>query len=123
MPMPVPADWYPHRRPDGEGVGWIVPDDDGLFQPVDLLGRTIGSTSVDWSEAEALLEEHGIGYLADGYDLRLPDGTERPVRIAEASSEGITVVADEFGAASAVGAAHERFRLPFPATENLRPRP
>ncbi|MCU4670988.1 hypothetical protein ACFQRL_00110 [Microbacterium fluvii] len=117
--MPVPADWYPHRRPDGEGVGWIVPDGEG-FQAVDLLGRTIGPTSVDWLAAEVLLEERGIGYLADRYTLRLPDGTERSVRIAEVSSEGISVVADEFGIASAVGAVHEHFRLPFPAPEELQ---
>ncbi|KAA9134866.1 hypothetical protein [Microbacterium caowuchunii] len=120
--MPVPADWYPHRRPDGEIVGWIVPDLQG-FRAVDLLGRAVGSTSVDWLVAEALLEDRGIGYLADRYTLRLPDGSERPVRIAETSSEGITVVADEFGMASAVGAVHERFRLSFPAPEDLQPRP
>ena len=118
----MPADWYPHRRSDGEVVGWIAPDADG-FRAVDLLGRTVGSSPVDWLEAEALLEDRGIGYLADRYRLRMPDGSERPVRIAEASREGITVVADEFGMASAVGAAHERFRLPFPAPEDLQPRP
>lgn len=118
----APVDWYPHRRPDGESVGWIVPDGEG-FKAIDLLGRTVGPTSVDWVVAEELLEDRGIGYLADRYSLRLPDGTERPVRIAEASSEGITVIADEFGMASAVGAAHERFVLPFPAPDHLQPRP
>jgi hypothetical protein len=42
------------------------------------------------------------------------------VRIAEASSRGVTVVADEFGAASAVGGDPERFRLAFPAPPELR---
>lgn len=78
---------------------------------------------MDWIEAEELLEECGIGYLVDRYTLRLPDGTERAVRIAEVSSEGITVVADEFGMASAIGALHERFRLPFPAPRDLQARP
>lgn len=121
-PVPVPADWYPHRRADGEGVGWIAPDSDGDgFRAIDLLGRTVGPRPVDWVRAEELLEDRGIGYLADRYRLRLHDGTERPVRIAEAGSDGITVIADEFGVASAVGATHERFVLPFPAPESLQP--
>lgn len=78
---------------------------------------------MEWVEAEAALEERGIGYLADRYGLLLPDGTERPVRIAEVSSEGIIVVADEFGAASAVGAHPARISLPFPAPTNLQHRP
>lgn len=45
-----------------------------------------------------------------------------PVRIAEANPRGVIVVADEYGAASAVGASPERFRLPFPVGDELRPR-
>lgn len=116
----LPPEWIEHRRSDGETVGWIVPDGDG-FRARDLLGREVTDRVVDWLAAEELLEERGIGYLADRYALRLPDGIERPVRISEASAEGITVVADEFGAASAVGATVERFRLEFPAPEVLRP--
>lgn len=118
--MAVPEDWYPHRRADGEGVGWIVPDGDD-FRAVDLLGRAVGDGAVDWIAAEELLEERGIGYLADRWVLTLPDGSERPVRIAEASADGITVVADEFGAAAAVGANADRFLLPFPAPATLVP--
>jgi hypothetical protein len=33
----------------------------------------------------------------------------------------VTVVADEYGSASAVGADSDRFRLPFPAPDALRP--
>ncbi len=117
----LPDDWIEHRRADGETVGWIVPDGDG-FRARDLLGREVTAGVVDWLEAEETLDDLGIGYLADRYALRLPDGTERPVRIAEASVRGITVVADEFGAASAVGATLDRFRLRFPAPDELRPR-
>lgn len=113
------SDWIPHRRPDGETVGWIVAEGDG-FRARDLLGREVTDV-VDWLTAEETLDELGIGYLADRYMLRLPDGAERPVRIAEASIRGITVVADEYGAASAVGATPERFRLTFPAPDELRP--
>lgn len=103
-------------------MGWIVPEND-CFRAIDLLGRPVGSAPVDWIEAEELLEDRGIGYLAERYSLRLPDGSERPVRVSEASTEGIIVVADEYGMASAVGAAHERFLLPFPAPQDLQPRP
>ncbi|MDW4573618.1 hypothetical protein R8Z57_12615 [Microbacterium sp. M3] len=120
----LPLDWIEHRRPDGEIVGWMLPDGDG-FRAFDLLGRertAPGEAPVDWLEAEELLEGIGIGYLADGWSLRLADGTERPVRIAEATPRGVTVLADEYGAASAVGAVPERFHLPFPVGDELGPR-
>ena len=115
----LPADWIEHRRDDRELVGWIVPEGEG-FRPVDRLGRWVTAAPVDWLEAEEILEALGIGFLADRYLLRLPDGTERPVRISEASPDGVIVVADEYGAASAVGANSDRFRLPFPAPADLR---
>jgi len=117
----LPPDWIEHRRPDGETLGWIVPDGDG-FRVRDLLGREVSRGVVDWLEAEETLDALGIGYLADRYTLRLPDGTERPVRISEASVRGVTVVADEFGVASAVGATLERFRLGFPISDELHSR-
>lgn len=116
----LPADWIEHRRPDGEVLGWMVADGEG-FRVRDLLGRELTPAPLDWLEAEALLDELGIGYLADRWTLRFADGSERPVRIAEASARGVTVLADEYGAASAVGADPERFRLPFPAPAELRP--
>lgn len=121
----LPLDWIEHRRADGELLGWMLADGDG-FRVFDLLGRERragdADGAIDWLAAEELLDDLGIGYLADQWTLCLPDGTERPVRIAEVSVRGITVVADEFGAASAVGADLERFRLPFPVTDELRPR-
>ena len=116
----LPADWIEHRRGDGEVLGWMVADGEG-FRVRDLLGRERAARPVDWLEAEELLEELGIGYLADRWILRLSDGTERLVRIAEASPRGITVVADDFGAASAVGSRPERFQLPFPVPHHLTP--
>lgn len=114
-----PTDWIEHRRPDGETLGWMIPDGDG-FRVRDLLGRELTPEPLEWLEAEELLDDLGIGYLADRWTLRFPDGTERPVRIAEASERGVTVVADEFGIASAVGGRPERFHLPFPAPAELR---
>ncbi|MBD3941347.1 hypothetical protein IF188_06495 [Microbacterium sp. NEAU-LLC] len=122
----LPADWIAHRRPDGELLGWMRPDGEG-FRVFDLLGRerTPGGPDgapLEWLDAEELLDELGIGYLADRWTLRLPDGAERPVRIGEASPRGVVVVADEYGAASAVGANPERFALPFPVGDALAPR-
>lgn len=115
------GDWIEHRRAeDRELVGWIVPEGEG-FRPVDVLGRRVTAAPVEWLEAEEILDALGIGFLADRYLLSLPDGSKRPVRIAEASPDGITVVSDEFGSASAVGADSDRFRLPFPVPEELRP--
>lgn len=116
----LPTDWIEHRRPDGEVLGWMLPDGEG-FRVFDLLGRERTAEPVEWLDAEVLLDELGIGYLADRWWLRFEDGSERPVRISEASPRGITVVGDEFGAASAVGADLDRFRLPWPAPSELRP--
>ncbi|MHC3000544.1 hypothetical protein [Microbacterium sp. HJ5] len=116
----LPPDWIEHRRPDGEVLGWMVADGDG-FRVHDLLGRERSAGPLEWLDAEELLDDLGIGYLADRWTLRFADGSERPVRISEASPRGITVVADEFGMASAVGAELERFRLTFPAPAELRP--
>jgi ABC-type cobalamin/Fe3+-siderophores transport systems, ATPase components len=108
----TPADWIEHRRGDRELLGWMAPSGDG-FVVHDLLGRP-RTPPLDWLAAEEFLEQLGIGYLADRYVLVGPDGSERPVRIGEASAAGVTVVADEFGAAQAVGANPERIPLPFP---------
>ncbi|QNN54001.1 hypothetical protein [Nocardioides mesophilus] len=112
-------DWIEHRRPDGELLGWMVPDGDG-FHIIDLLGRQRTESPADWPDAEEALETLGIGYLANRYSLRLSDGVERRVRIGEVNRSGIVVLADDFGSASAVGANPEVFNLPFPAPEALR---
>lgn len=117
----LPDDWIEHRRADGEIVGWIVMIGDG-FVAMDALGRQVTPEPVDWLDAETLLEERGLGFLAEPHELEFDDGSVRPVRISEASAAGVVVLADEFGKASAVGAAHERFHLPFPAPERLRRR-
>jgi hypothetical protein len=116
--MPGP-NWIEHRRSDGEHVGWMVPAGDG-FHIVDLLGRRRTEAPLDWTDAEEALETLGIGYLANGYGLRLAGGVERRVRISEVSASGIVVVADDLGSAAAVGANPEVFELPFPAPEELR---
>lgn len=117
--MSAAPDWIAHRRGDGELLGWMAPDGE-RFRVIDLLGHDLAPEPLDWLEAEELLEATGIGYLADRYELAVGAGKPRRVRIGEVSSSRIVVVADDFGAASAVGAHPERIELPFPAPEGLR---
>lgn len=98
----VPGDWTVHRRDDGELVGWIRPDGDA-WTAIDLLGRE-AVASVDWLDAEAALEERGIGYLADVWMLEVT-----PARIV--------VKVDDYGD---VSRATERFTLPWPIPAGLR---
>ncbi|MEO8528395.1 MAG: hypothetical protein ABI435_04895, partial [Pseudolysinimonas sp.] len=97
-----PTDWIEHRRGDGERVGWMFAEGDG-FHVVDLLGRRITTEPIDWLDAETMLDDLGIGYLADKYLLTTEAGVERSVRIGEVSTSGVVVVADDWGRASAVG--------------------
>ena len=119
--MVLPPDWIEHRRAGRRDARLDRPGRRRLPRPRPARARGDRRTSSTGSRPKRCSTPSGIGYLADRYALRLPDGTERPVRIAEASVRGVTVVADEFGAASAVGATLERFRLAFPVPEELRP--
>lgn len=90
------ADWIEHRRSgDGELLGWMRPVGDG-FVVIDLLGR-VRTDPVDWLTAEETLDELGIGYLADPYELRLDDSSWLRVRIIEVSTQTIRVKKDDFG--------------------------
>ncbi len=115
----IPQTWIPHRRADGETLGWIEPAGED-FVAHDLLGRPVTDEPVDWLAAEEALEEIGIRYLADAYTLDLPDGPRR-VRVGEATVDGITLVADDFGSAGVVGSDPELIRVSFPAPDTLRP--
>ncbi|RUQ98115.1 hypothetical protein [Labedella endophytica] len=113
----MPEDWIEHRRGiDGELLGWMRPDGDG-FVVIDLLGRE-RSAALDWLDAEELLEELGIGYLADPYELRLESGAWLRVRLAEVSSRRIRVKKDDWGDMSAPQLFYD---LPFPPRDALRP--
>jgi len=114
--MSANEDWIEHRRGDRELVGWIVPRGDG-FVTVDLLGREDPEV-VDWDVAEERLEERGIGYLADKYELLLETGEWLRVVITEVSPERIRVKQDDFGAIGMPD--QQRFELPFPMPPTLR---
>jgi len=116
-------DWTPHRRDDGELLGWIHPAGDD-WVAVDVLGRPASAPS-DWLDAEAALEERGIAWLADPWML---DGeAERPlrVRIVEVTPDRggvpgrIVVKVDDFG--DVTRPPTERFELPWPIPSRLRP--
>jgi hypothetical protein len=113
--MAVPSDWITHRRGDGELLGWMRPDGDG-FVAIDLLGRDV-TAIVDWLEAEETLEETGIGYLADPYEL-LVDGEWVRVRLTEVSADAIRVKTEDWGA---IDAPVSQYVIPLPAPDTLRP--
>lgn len=110
------ADWIEHRRGlDGERLGWMQPRGDG-FIVIDLLGREVTGV-LDWPGAEQVLDELGIGYLADAYELQRDDGTWMRVRVAEVSPGRIRVKKDDWGDMTAPQVYYE---LPFPAPDSLR---
>lgn len=136
------ADGTPHRRDDGELLGWIRPDGD-RWTPIDLLGRPV-SPPVEWLEAEAALEGAGLSYLAEPWmpedpdagdddlnghgDARADDGADDDddsgrgtavrVRFVEVTPDRIVVKAEDFGA---VGSPTRRWVLPWPVPARLRP--
>lgn len=114
----LPEGWIPHRRGDGEVVGWLeIVGDDVIAH--DLLGQAVTPRGLDWHEAEQALEDRGIGYLAEQHTFTTPYGKLVPVRIGEATTEQVTVVVDEFGTASVIGADLESHVLPFPVPRRL----
>lgn len=116
----IPADWTPHRREDGELLGWIRPEG-ADWLAVDVLGREL-TGEIDWLEAEAALEEHGIRWLADPWILEGQDEGPLRVQIVEVVPEGdgrITVKADDFGDMQRPPT--QRYVLGWPVPSRLRP--
>ncbi|WP_333909606.1 hypothetical protein [Pseudoclavibacter terrae] len=113
--MTSPSDWIEHRRGDGELLGWMRPHGDG-FVVIDLLGREC-SGELDWFEAETLLDDLGIGYLADAYELRLENGAWLRVRITEVSTVRVRVKRDDWGD---ITVPNVEFTLSFPPNDELR---
>jgi len=116
------TDWTPHRRDDGELLGWIHPDGDA-WVAVDVLGR-LASDAVEWLDAEAALEERGIGWLADPWMLEGEGDRVLRVRILEVTpdEEGvpgrILVKVDDFG--DVTRPQTQQFSLPWPIPDRLR---
>jgi hypothetical protein len=119
--MPYP-DWTPHRRDDGELLGWIHPAGDD-WAAVDVLGRPV-SGPVEWLDAEAALEDHGIAWLAEPWMLE--GEADRPLRVRivevtpddEVSPGRIVVKIDDFG--DMTRPATTQFTLAWPIPDRLR---
>lgn len=113
----LPEDWIEHRRAgDRELVGWVRPDGDG-FVALDRLGHPVTDV-VDWDVAEEALEERGLHWLSDLWQLQVEDGRWLRVRLVEVSAERVVVKLDDFGD---VNAELRTWTLPFPAPATLRP--
>lgn len=116
------TDWTPHRRDDGELLGWIHPEGEA-WVAIDVLGRAV-SGPTEWLDAEAALEYHGIAWLADPWMLE--GEAERPlrVRIVEVTPDGegrsgrIVVKVDDFG--DITRPATHQYVLSWPAPDRLR---
>lgn len=97
--MMIPHDWTPyHRVDDGELVGYLRPavDDPELVTPVTLFGHPLADEpGEDWW-AEQVLEDLGLSYLADRWELVREDGTTSRVVISECSPERVVVALAEF---------------------------
>lgn len=105
----IPADWEPHHRADDrEHVGYLVPVGADLVRPATLVGTWLGGPSAR-DEAEEVLDEVGLSYLIEPWELVTEDGTAVRVVLLEISAE--RVVVGEATSAQVVGA---------PVTEHSR---
>ena len=93
----------------------MEPREEG-FVVIDLLGRE-RTGILKWMAAEEALEDLGIGYLADIYELQLDSGEWIRVRLAEVSPTSIVAKLDDWGA---VGAPQVYYPLGFPMPSTLR---
>jgi hypothetical protein len=114
--MTTRDDWIDHHRGDHERLGWLAPEGDG-FVVIDLLGRR-RTEALDWSSAGQVLDELGLGYLADPFELRLDDGRWLRVCILEVSTDAIRVKRDDWGN---IDVPLLEYMLSFPISDQLRP--
>ena len=120
--MPRP-DWTPHRRDDGELLGWIHPAGDD-WVAVDVLGRTVTGPT-EWLDAEAALDAHGISWLAEAWMLEGEGDHPLRVRMLEVTPDDdgvpgrIVVKIDDFG--DMTRPATTQFALAWPIPDRLRP--
>ncbi|MCT1459577.1 hypothetical protein M3G03_08510 [Aestuariimicrobium sp. p3-SID1156] len=77
------------RSNDNELVGYIAVTDEGDFVPFDLLHRQAGP-ACQLAQAEELLDEIGLGLLAEVYELQR-DGQRLRVGIKELTRNEVVV--------------------------------
>lgn len=105
---------FPHRRrSDHEHVGYLRMTEDGMFVPIDLLWNEIDGP-VDLPRAEMLLDDLGLGYLAEEWWLEVRGHPERvKVRIREVTAERVVLANADYGYPADIGTA---FTEPNPTT-------
>lgn len=119
----IPADWTPHRRDDGELLGWIRPEG-GHWVAIDLLGHAASDVG-EWLDAEEALESRGLAWLADIWMLERDAGEALQVKVVEVApgrdgeAGRVVVQTDDFGA---IDVPVEQYQLPWPSPLALRPR-
>ncbi|HEX5730137.1 hypothetical protein [Microbacterium sp.] len=119
----IPADWTPHRRDDGELLGWIRPEG-GHWVAIDLLGHA-ASDAGEWLDAEEALESRGLAWLADIWMLERDAGEALQVKVVEVApgrdgeAGRVVVQTDDFGA---IDIPVKQYQLPWPSPLALRPR-
>lgn len=108
-------DWTPHRRDDGEVLGWIRPEGSG-WVAVDILGRDV-TGAVEWLDAEEALDARGLGWLAEKWMLERDGAAPLAVRLVEVTPERVVVKSEDFGA---IDAPLRTYVLAWPAPAALR---
>lgn len=115
----IPSSWETyHRNDDGELIGYLSAEHDGLV-PRTLLGTPLDGP-LDRFGAEQTLEDAGLSYLADPWILALDDGSQRRVLLVEVDAERAVLAGAEF--AQVVGAPRDggdRIEVSLP-TDRLR---
>lgn len=122
----LPESWIPHRREDGELIGWIdMTVAEPKLVPIDRLGRAMDPVD-DWFEAEEALDSIGLRFLAERYVYRGGGGNDddddeatQPVtvRISQVYDDRIVLTTALTDAVEDVG---REIVVPFPAPDELR---
>ncbi|MCT1515656.1 hypothetical protein [Dietzia cercidiphylli] len=115
----IPEAWIPHRREDGELIGWIdMTVAEPLLVPIDRLGRRLDPVD-EWHDAEDVLDEIGLRFLMDRYVVE-EEGRDTVVRIAHVYDDRIVLSTALTDAVEDVG---RQIVVPFPAPDSLWPTP
>lgn len=108
-------DWIEHRREeDDELVGFLAPIGD-RFIAMTVFGTPLAKPA-DRVDAEHLLNDSGLSYLAERWSLQIDDQSQISVEIVEASPEQVVVQNVDFGSGFDHG---HRFTLQAPVGDQL----
>lgn len=97
MPSPEPV----HRDDDGELVGVLIENAPGLFEPCTLFGYPLTEATTHDAATE-YLTNHGLGYLAQNWELRVGDQW-LTAQIVEANPSTVIVRLIDYGSPDTYG--------------------